>query len=97
CPLVADDTMMFFPCPIEQRHHAMIEQVQKVSESIIFYPDPLHQELSIVARQHPLRASQPHEGHCHFIGTILPLLSNFLNLAWGKSDGQQRTETQHLT
>ena len=81
--LIGEREAVFSPGTVEKRNHAVIEQVQKIAQDVIFPRHPFHQELGVWDRQNSERPREAHEVYGHLRLVAVPN-RDLLDFAGGK-------------
>ena len=66
CSFVNQREAVFLPGSVEQRDHAVVEEIEIVFQRVISLADAFDDQRGEVMGQHACGTGQPHEGDGHF-------------------------------
>ena len=77
---------ILLPGPIEQRNQAVVEQVEKIDQGAIPFPDSGKEKGGVAAGEHTGGTGKSHEGDHHAWPYTVPL--DPVDVAWRKCNGR---------
>src|SRR6266853_7024359 len=64
-PLIGHGKAILLPRTVKERDQAVVKEIKKITQRLIFVAPSLKQELGVVAGEDTKETGQPHEGYRH--------------------------------